>query len=156
MLIFKFESLSNQDVTIKEAVKQFKKAKATVAQVDVNKAIKKTSGIPYREIFFTFTDSQVITLRIKESGDIYQVLLNRKLIPIKSQDDHAKAIKEMAGLMARGRVAFQKRQARKKVALPSSVKTSAPKMEVLLSDRLEKLKREIEEAKRTLDELNAA
>ena len=155
MLVFTFDSLGSKDSAAKEAVKQFKKAGATVAQVDVGSSIKKTSGFAYRELFLTFTDSQIITMRIKESGDIYQVLLNRKMIPIRNQDDHQKAVKEMADVMARGRAAFQKRQAIKKVILPSGVKTAAPRMEVLLKDRVEKLRGDVEVARATLAELTA-
>lgn len=155
MLVFTFDDLSSKDKAAKEAVKQFKKAGASVAQVDVGSSIKKTSGFAYRELFLTFTDSQIITMRIKESGDIYQVLLNKKIVPIRNQDDHAKAIKEMADMMTRGRAAFQKRQAIKKVILPSSIKTAAPKMEAVLTNRVQTLRSEVEQARATLAELTA-
>lgn len=156
MLVFTFDNLNSKDKAAKEAIKYFKKHKASVAQVDVGGAAKKTSGFSYRELFLTFTDSQVITMRIKESGDIYQVLLNGKVTPIRSQDDHELAIKELADAMARGRANFQKRLARKKTALPSSVKTAAPKMEQLLTDRVTKLRSDVETAKAKLAEINAA
>lgn len=155
MLVFTFDDLSSKDKAAKEAVKQFKKAGATVAQVDVGGNAKKTSGFAYRELFLTFTDSQIITMRIKESGDIYQVLLNKKIVPIRNQDDHTKAIKEMADMMARGRAAFQKRQAIKKVVMPSSIKTAAPKLEVALSERVQMLRSKVEQARTTLAELTA-
>lgn len=155
MLVFTFDDLSSKDKAAKEAVKQFKKAGATVAQVDVGGNAKKTSGFAYRELFLTFTDSQIITMRIKESGDIYQVLLNKKIVPIRNQDDHTKAIKEMADMMARGRAAFQKRQAIKKVVMPSSIKTAAPKLEIALADRVQVLRSKVEQARTTLAELTA-
>ena len=37
-------------------------------------------------------DEERVVLRIKQSGDIFQVLLNGKVLPIKNQDDHVKAI----------------------------------------------------------------
>lgn len=156
MLVFTFESLSSKDKAAKEAVKQFKKHKATVAQVDVSAGAKMTSGISFRELYLTFTDSQVITMRIKETGDIYQIMLNGKLTPVRYQDDHEKAIKELADAMARGRASFQKRLARKRTALPSSVKTAAPKMEQLLTERVTKLRADVELAKQKLAELDAA
>lgn len=155
MLVFTFDDLSSKDKAAKEAVKQFKKAGAAVAQVDVGGNAKKTSGFAYRELFLTFTDSQIITMRIKESGDIYQVLLNKKIVPIRNQDDHTKAIKEMADMMARGRAAFQKRQAIKKVVMPSSIKTAAPKLEVALAERVQVLRSKVEQARTTLAELAA-
>jgi len=69
-------------------------------------------------LHLVFNDSQTIALRIKETGDIFQVLLNKKALPIRNQDEHAKAIKEMVSAMDRGRVAFQKKLARKKVNCP--------------------------------------
>lgn len=155
MLVFTFDDLSSKDKAAKEAVKQFKKAGAAVAQVDVGGNAKKTSGFAYRELFLTFTDSQIITMRIKESGDIYQVLLNKKIVPIRNQDDHTKAIKEMADMMARGRAAFQKRQAIKKVVMPSSIKTAAPRLEVALAERVQVLRSKVEQARTTLAELAA-
>lgn len=153
MLIFTFDNLSSKDKATKEAVKNFKKVGANVAQVDAGGAPRRTSGVLYRELHLTFVDSQVITMRIKETGDIFQVKLNNKLIPITNQDDHKKAIKEMAALMARGRAAFQKRLARRKTALPSSVKTAAPKMEALLEERVTTLRTQVEAAKVELAEL---
>jgi len=78
------------------------------------------------------------------------------VIPIRNQDDHAKAIKEMVALMDRGRAAFQKKLARQKVKLPSSVKTAAPKMEVALQKRRDELASQVAAAKAQLAELNAA
>ena len=155
-LLFSFDALSAKDKAAREAVKHFKKAGATVAQVDVNPTIKKTSGVGYRELHLVFNDSQTIALRIKETGDIFQVMLNKKVIPIRNQDDHAKAIKEMVAIMDRGRAAFQKKLARQKVKLPSSVKTAAPKMEVALQRRRDELASQVAAAKAQLAELNAA
>jgi len=155
-LLFSFEELSAKDKAAREAVKHFKKAGAAVAQVDVNSSIRKTSGISYRELHLVFNDSQTIALRIKETGDIFQVLLNKKALPIRNQDEHAKAIKEMVSAMDRGRVAFQKKLARKKVKLPSGVKTAVPKMEVALQKRRDELASQVGAAKARLTELNAA
>lgn len=155
-LLFSFEDLSAKDKAAREAVKHFKKAGADPAQVDVKSSIRKTSGIAYRELHLVFGDSQAISLRIKETGDIFQVLLNKKALPIRNQDEHAKAIKEMVSAMDRGRATFQKKMARRKVKLPSAVKTAAPKMEVALQRRRDELVSQVGEAKTLLAELQAA
>lgn len=142
-ILFPFTAMSSNDPAMKEVARHFKKAGANVVQAEVNPAIRRTSGIAYREIHLSFTDSQIVTLRIKETGDIYQVLLNKKVVPIRDQDDHSAAIKEVAKLMERGRAAFQRKLAKARVALPSSVKTAAPKMEALLVQRRDSLAAEI-------------
>ena len=110
-LQFSFEDLSAKDKAAQKVIKLFKKSDSNVAQIDINPTIKKTSGIAYREMSLTFVDSQVVVMRIKETGDIYQVLINRKEIPIKNQSDQDKAVTEIAQAMNRGRAAFQKKMA---------------------------------------------
>lgn len=155
-LLFPFKAMSSNDPAIKELARHFKKAGASVVKIEVNSAIRRTSGIAYRELYLSFADSQVITLRIKETGDIYQVRINKSLTPIRKQDDHSAAIKEMVKLMERGRAAFQRKLAKQKVALPAAVKTAAPKMEQLLTDKRDRLKAEIDAIDKEIAELTAA
>jgi hypothetical protein len=152
-LQFSFEDLSAKDKAAQKVIKLFKKSDANVAQIDINPTIKKTSGIAYREMSLTFVDSQVVVMRIKETGDIYQVLINRKEIPIKNQSDQDKAVIEIAQAMNRGRAAFQKKMAQTKAILPSSMKTAAPKIESALTEYRDSLKAEIELVKADLSEL---
>jgi uncharacterized protein (UPF0147 family) len=101
-------------------------------------------------------DSQRITFRIKESGDIFQVLMNDKLLPIKYQDDHTKAVKEISNKLEDNRAKFQKTQAANAIKIPPTIKTAAPKMIEVLTTKRDELKVEVEDAQAELAELQAA
>ena len=142
-LLFSFDDMSVKDKAVKQALKYFSRAGANVVQSDVDSSTKRTAGVSYRQMTLTFADSQKITLRIKQSGDIFQVLLNDKAMPIKSQSDHIKAIAEMVRAMDSGRAKFQKALAAASVKLPSGIRTAAPKMEQVLMEKRDALKEAI-------------
>ncbi|MGL5290055.1 MAG: hypothetical protein ACRC9N_11345 [Aeromonas sp.] len=155
-LLFPFSAMSNNDPAIKALAQHFKKAGASVVQAEVGSSVRKASGIAYREITLAFADSQVIALKIKETGDVFEVRINKTLTPIRNQDDHAAAIKEMVKLMDGGRAAFQRKLAKQLVALPPAVKTATPKIEQLLADKRDKIKAEIADIERQLNEVAAS
>lgn len=138
--IFSFEDLSVKDKAARKVMQLFNKAGATVVSQDVDTKIKRSSGISYREMTFTFADSQTITLRIKQTGDIFQVLQNGKLIPIKNQDNHNAAITEIIGKLDSNRSKFQQQLAKAKVTLPSGMKTAATSMLQRLTQKRDDLK----------------
>lgn len=152
-LLFSFDELTQKDKSVKVLEKHFKRAGANVVSVDVDQRIKRASGVSYREISLTFSDSQVVKLRIKRPGDIFQVMLNRKVIPLANQDDHAKAIGEIIRAMDQGRTAFQQRMAKAKVKLPKRMTTAAPRMEKQLEEKRDALKEAVEDARKQLSEL---
>jgi len=98
-------------------------------------------------VHLSFADSQQITLRIKRSGDIFQVLFNKTVIPIRYQDDHEKAITELVKKLEANRTVFQQRLVRLAVKLPSSVKTAIPNKIALLKARRDELKHLIQQIK---------
>ena len=82
-LVFSFEDMGlKSDKATRDLVKYFTRAGNSVVQGEAVATIKRTAGISYREMVLTFADSQVVIMRIKQSGDIYQVLLNGKVIPV--------------------------------------------------------------------------
>lgn len=109
-----------------------------------------TAGIKFREVLVMFKDGQTVTLRIKDTDDVYQVLVNNKLLAIKSQDDDKAALAEIAQKLTDGRAAFQKKQAAIKVKLPDGIKTAAPTMLKTLQARNVQLDEQILSAKKTL------
>lgn len=143
VILFEFENMKDKDKATKEAVRYFKRAGAEVAQSAVSMSTKRTAGVSYREMMLTFADSQVVTLRVKQTGDIYQVLLNGAVIPIKNQDDHAKAIAEIVERLDAGRAKFQKKLAAALVKLPASIRTAAPKLREALIQKRDSLKESI-------------
>ncbi len=146
-LLFSFEDLSVKDKAAKEAMKYFSRAGANVVQQDVSTAVKRNSGVSYREMLLTFADSQKVVLRIKATGDIFQVLLNNKLLPIKNQDDHIAAITEIVKAMDSGRSKFQRLLAAAKVRPSAGIRTAAPKMEQVLIGKRDALKAAIAEVR---------
>lgn len=142
-LLFSFDDMAVGDKASKQVTKYFSRAGANVVQQEVNPTVKRSSGISYRELSLTFADSQTVTMRIKSTGDVYQVLLNGKALPIKNQSDHAKAIAEIVQQMDSGRAKFQKALAKATVKPPAGIRTAAPKMEAVLTEKRDGLKEAI-------------
>ena len=155
-LLFTFEDLTVKDKAAKQAIRYFSRAGANVVQQDIPSALKRSSGVTYREMALTFADSQTVVLRIKQSGDIFQVLLNGKVLPIKNQDDHVKAIAEIVQAMDAGRSKFQKILAAARVKPPAGIRTAAPKMEQVLTDKRDALKSAIAAVRAEISGLTAA
>lgn len=146
-LLFTFEDLSVKDKAAKALERLFKRGGSQVVQQEASASVKRSSGVSYRELALTFADSQQVTLRVKQTGDIYQVLINGKVFPLRFPDDHEKAIQEVIKAMDGKRAAFQKKLAAAKVALPPSIKTAAPKLKQALVQKRDDLKAAIEAVK---------
>lgn len=155
-LLFSFADLSQKDAKVQKVTQRFQRAGANVVQVDVTANIRRTSGISYRELHLTFADSQRVVMRVKQTGDIYQVVLNGALVPIRDQDDHAAAIAEIAKAMDASRTKFQKRLAAAKVKPPAGIRTAAPKMEQVLTEKRDALKGAIAEVREEIERVRAA
>lgn len=154
-LIFGFYELSDKDKSIAKAKRYFAQAGANVTSVDVDAKVKRTMGVSFREVQFGFADSQTVSFGVKNTGDVYQVKVNGKITPIKSQDDHLKAITEIVAAMDKGRAKFQAAMAKVKVALPASIRTAAPKMEQVLREKIVAVDEAITAAKEKLASLQA-
>lgn len=155
-LLFSFEDLTVKDKAAKQAARYFSRAGANVVQHDVSTSVKRSSGISYREMTLTFADSQQVVLRIKQSGDIFQVLLNGKVLPIKNQDDHVKAIAEIVQAMDAGRSRFQKLLAAAQARPPAGIRTAAPKMEQVLTEKRDALKAAIADVRSQIEAIKGA
>jgi hypothetical protein len=135
-LIFEFEKIAPSGGVTAEAKRAFARAGASVVQVEAGAVQRGPGGIKFKPLSFVFADGQSLTMRIKETGDIFQVLLNGRARPIAHQDDHGEAIKELVAAMDQGRAGFVKAQAKKKVAVPSGVKSTVPrKIEAVTAQR---------------------
>ena len=154
-ILFGFDDLSAKDKAVKSIQRQFARLGASVVSVDIPTTIKRKAGQTYREVNLTFADSQTVTLAVKKTGDIFEVRLNKKPIPIKGQDDQIKALSEIVDAMNAGRAAFQKKLAAVKIPLPSGVKTTTKKKSEAQADRITELKALIEEAKARLRAIRA-
>lgn len=155
-MLFSFEDLATGDKSTRIVSKSFSKAGAEVVDSSVSASVKRASGIGFREMYITFADSQTVTIRIKRTGDIYQVLLNKRVLPIKNQDNHVDAIAEIVSAMEAGRTKFQKLLARTKVKVPSGIRTTAPKIEQTLIQKRDALIAAIAEVRAEIETLKAA
>jgi Asp-tRNA(Asn)/Glu-tRNA(Gln) amidotransferase A subunit family amidase len=154
-LIFDIYNLSHKDKAIADARRAFARAGATVATVDVDAKTKKTLGVEYREVQFAFADSQTVRFGVNASGDVAQVRINGKAVPLKNPDDHGAAIKEIVAFMDKGRTKFQAAMAKVKAPLPPTVRTAAPRLHDAWKEKVSGLDTAIEEATTRRDELRA-
>lgn len=142
------ENLKPNDKTApKELLQLFKKAGAhakAIAQSSVEKT-KRTNGVTFNEIILVMSDSQNITLRVKTTGDIYQVLLNKKILPIKEQDNIQAAVKEVINAWQKNANKFQLALTRKKMPLPKGIASTRKSI-------IERLKAHNEELKKLITE----
>jgi len=143
---FDYKNLTGKDPASTTLVKAFVQHKADVASIEGEGKIKRMSGVAYKELALAMADSQHVILRIKDTGDVFQVLVNNKVVPIKNQDNIAKAVIEIVDRLDSGRAAFQKAMLRKKVEapVPKGIKTAALNMIPTLQERIPALKAEIE------------
>ncbi|MBC7621248.1 MAG: hypothetical protein H7293_20065 [Candidatus Saccharibacteria bacterium] len=155
-LLFDFENPSSKDRAVREVVKLFTKSGAQVVTSEVAKVTQRRAGVVFRNVSFTFADGQMVIMGVKATGDVFEVRINGKATPLKYQDDHAKAVAEIAQRMDLARSAFQKQLARIRTTLPASIKISRPNMLVALESQRDSLKVAVTEAKATLAELTAA
>jgi hypothetical protein len=154
-IVFEWEALGNRAKGTKAVATAFERAGAGVASVNVDPKTKRAAGNKYREVVLTFNDSQMVTLRVKESGDIYQVVLNKTILPIANQDDHKKAVAEIVGKLEAGRSAFQQKLAKARVKPPPGMTTATPKIEDALTEKRDALVEAVDEARTTRDGLAA-
>lgn len=141
-VLFTFDDLAKGRAT-KALQSFFMRAGAQVVSTDYGASVKRTSGISYRELSMGFADSQIVLFRVKQTGDIYQVLVNGRVLPLKNPDNHQAAISEVVKAMDAGRAAFQKKLAAVQMALPASIRTAAPKIQKVLEEKRDKLKEAI-------------
>lgn len=134
-LLFNFENPSEKDKAVKTVIQRFRLAGMQVITSEVDKTMSRRLGVTYRNLNLTFADGQTVTMAFKSSGDVFEVRVNGKVIPLKNQDDYQASISEIAGRLDAGRDAFQRALARVKVPLPPSVRTSRTN---LLKAKIEK------------------
>lgn len=114
---------------------------------------RRVAGITYREATLTVASGQMVDLRVNSTGDIFQVRINGSVQPLKNQTDSDKAVAEIAGMLEKGQVAFQKAQARKEIALPKGMSTPAPKQAAVYAEREAQLDTQIAERRATVEDL---
>lgn len=153
-LIFSFDDLTKRDKAVREITREFQKLGDTVVATDIPERIKRTAGISYREVNLSFADSQTVTFCVKKSGDIFQVKINGKVMPMKEQGDQKKAVKEISDYLNKGRAAFQKKLQRAKIEIPKGTHVTTQTREKKQQDKIQGLNDVIAEAQKQIAAYN--
>lgn len=155
-LLFQFEELTAKSSAVKTIQKELARL-GTPAQVEIDPSPKRKSGISYKTIVLVFSSSsQTVSLGVKKTGDIFEVKLNGKPLPIKNQDNQKAAIKEISDAVTKNAPRWQKvLQRRKVVPADTKIKVSRKKQEEVLTERETELDRAIKEATERRDQLAA-
>lgn len=154
-LVFDFQKLGDEkEKATKNMITLLKRNGIMIVSVD-SSSIKRTSGVSFKELSLVANDSQTVTLLIKQTGDIFKVKVNGSELPIKNQTDPMKAVTEIAKKLDSGRIAFQRKLSRQKVAIPKMKSTVITK-EKALTQREAELDKAIAEAQNILKTLKAA
>lgn len=91
---FDYDNFTEQG--LKDVTKEFESNGLNVVSVDADNRPKRQSGVQTKRAVFTFDDGQTTTLQATSHGTIFQVRLNRKVLPVRNVDDLKKAIGEIA------------------------------------------------------------
>jgi hypothetical protein len=150
-----FSSPAGAEKALQKITQQLGRAGQSVVSSEFNQKPRRSSDTTYREAFITLASGQLITLRVNGTGDIYQVLLNGSVKPLKEHADTDKAIAEIASLAEKNQGAFQKAQARKAIELPKGMTTTKPKQVDALVQQVSELDAQISERKATIVDLQS-
>ena len=156
-LIFEFKDLETKQKQVQKKIENIFNAAGKIkpVEIEIDGKTKRNNGISYKQIFCEFADSQTVILKVKQSGDIFEVLLNKKILPIANQDNHRKAVGEVINAMEKGRSAFQKKLAKAKATLPPSVKSTIVSKQQAMDEKKAALLEAIQAVQSELDAVNA-
>lgn len=138
---------------LKKVMQAFTRAGAPVVSTDADSKARRSSGVSYKVLSLTFADNQHVELQIKQSGDIYAIKVNGSVMPIKNQENSAKAVAEIVKHLDAGRAKYQAKLARVKVELPKGTKATAPRIEVALQQHIVELDTQIADARKQAEAL---
>jgi len=150
---FDFSTAAGADKALKQIKQLMIRSGQPVISTEFNEKPKRASGVTYREATLSLASGQMVTLRVTATGDVYQVLLNGSVKPIQNHDDMLKAVAEIAGMATKNQAAFQKSEARKQIALPPGMTTTATNRVAALTDGVDQLDTLIAERKVTVADL---
>lgn len=124
-LLFTFADIgSAKDKTINAITKAFARYGVQVVSSEADPKTAKRSGVAFRTVGLTFADGQTVAFAVKESGDVFEVRINGKVQPLREQDDHARAVAEIAGWLDRKRAAFQAALTKIKTPIPPALRAT--------------------------------
>ncbi|QSL90431.1 hypothetical protein [Pseudomonas atacamensis] len=148
-----FSSAQAADKALKQISQLMIRAGQPVIGTEFVQKPKRSSNITYRQAHLTLASGQIVTLNVTTTGDIYQVLLNKKEMPIRAHDDVPKAVVEIAAMAEKNQAAFQKAQSRIKVEIPPGMTTPRKKIADALTERSAQLDTDLAERRAKVADL---
>lgn len=101
-----FEKLTEQN--LRPTIKKMEKWGLKVASVEAPNRARRESGFLLKDATFVFEDGQKMLVRVKSDGTVFQVKLNKKVVPIRHVDDMDKAIIEMVDYVQENAKAYER------------------------------------------------
>lgn len=101
-----FEKLTEQN--LRPTIKKMEKWGLKVASVEAPNRARRESGFLLKDVTFVFEDGQKMLVRVKSDGTVFQVKLNKKVVPIRHVDDMDKAIIEMVDYVQENAKAYER------------------------------------------------
>ncbi|APQ14645.1 hypothetical protein BJP27_24030 (plasmid) [Pseudomonas oryzihabitans] len=150
--LFDFDNPADAQRSLKRISQAMLRAGQPVVGSEFNLRPQRTAGVSFRTALLTLASGQMVTLRVKLTGDIFQILLNKTVLPIRDQTGLG-AVAEIAKAAAANQKKFQAAQARQRVELPKGIRSTAPTMLAALTTRAAFLDDQIKEASETRDGL---
>lgn len=120
---------------LKKVVAEFKKAGLVVTDIDADNKPKRESGVQTKTAILYLQDGQNITLRVTAQGDVYQVRLNTKVIPVKNTTDFKLAMAEIAEKVSKNASAFARAQQKRLATKQAGSKGSEAMLSARVSSR---------------------
>lgn len=101
-----FDKLTEQN--LRPIIKKMEKWGLEVTSVDAPNRARRESGFLLKDVTFVFEDGQKMLVRVKSDGTVFQVKLNKKVVPIRHVDDMDKAIIEMVDYVQENAKAYER------------------------------------------------
>ena len=152
------------------AAKLFEKAGMKPTDFSAEDQTRRTGGRSYRKVNFMFADSQRVEMWVsfnkaspEKSGGIFKVKLGGSGVaqkarttelPIKAQDNHAEAIKEIVSALTAKAKTFQVQLAKLKTPMPPRMSTPRVKQEIMLKEKIQGLDQAIADVDAEIEVLN--
>lgn len=140
---------------LKSVLNRFKKNKLPVDRVEATNKPKREAGYQVKTAHLIFGDGQKVTIKAKADGDIYQVKLNNKVLPIKHEGDMGKAVDEVADFVQKNAAKFAKNKAKRDAKIGAEPKVKIPKVRTALPDLIKTAQADLEGTKTANTELDS-
>lgn len=151
---------------LKTFLDKFKRKKMPVKNVEARNKSTRANGVMQKDFTMEFADGQKIQIFVKSDGTIFQVKLNKKVIPIRNTTNLDRAVDELVGVLQKNASAFDRaKQLRQRRSIrppkPRITTTRKQKIEeanneiAALENQLADLKKQLEEVASRLNAMRA-